>query len=100
MDKNDILLRIGQIRGKANLSARKLSGFIGKNESYINGLESKKELPPIDTLLEIIEACNSTPTEFFYHSLDDYQADKEIIELLKGASAERRAVVLQMLKVK
>ncbi len=100
MDKNEILVRIGQIRSNANLSARKLSFAIDRNESYINGLESKKELPPIETLLQIIEACGSTPAEFFYDSISDYKVDREIIELLKTTSAERKIVVLEMLKVK
>jgi len=100
MDKNEILTRIGQIRNASNLSARKLSLEIDRNESYINGLESKKELPPIETLLKIIAACDSTPTEFFYYSIADYQQDKEIIELLKSTTPERKSVILQMIKVK
>jgi len=100
MDINDVLLRIGQIRSNAKLSARKLSESIGRNESYINGIESKKKIPPLENLFEIIDACNSTPAEFFYYSIADYKQDREIIELLKNATFDRKAMALQILNMK
>ena len=70
MDRNEIILRISQIRCRANFSARALSQRIGLNDGYINRLESKKDfLPTVEVLLRIIEACNSTPEEFFYYNM-------------------------------
>ena len=42
MSIQEIVLRISQMRTEANLSARELSGRIGKSGSYINALEAQK----------------------------------------------------------
>ena len=44
--REDLIFKIGTIRGKANLSARSLSMAIDMNEGYINRLESKKDFLP------------------------------------------------------
>ena len=44
MDLNELIDRIGYIRSKANLSARKLSLAIGKNAGYIHMLETNRNL--------------------------------------------------------
>ena len=101
MDRNEVIERISKLRIRANLSARRLSVMIGKNDSYIAGLESRKNfLPTVDVLLDIIAACDSDPTEFFYYSIEDYATDKNIIEQLKTASPAAKAAALSVLKLK
>ena len=83
-----------------------------RSENYITLLENKKAfLPPLETLFEIITICGSTPQEFFADpNVIAYYADKDTIELLnnnkdlielwKTASPERRAAALSVLKLK
>lgn len=99
MDKKDIIIRIGQIRQRANLSARDLSLKIGKNSAYISRLESKDSFEPsVSVLLDIISVCGSTESEFFYYDIQQYQKDKEIIELLKTASPIKKDSIINLLK--
>ncbi|MCL2860886.1 MAG: helix-turn-helix domain-containing protein [Firmicutes bacterium] len=97
--KDDVINRISQLRTRANLSARKLSLSIGRNPAYIVRLESKNDSfdPSISTLLEIIHACNSDVHEFFYHNIEDYKKDQQIIDKLKRLSSEKRTIVLSLL---
>ena len=46
MELLEIIEHISAVRTKANLSARELSLRIGKNESYINRLEYRKNFEP------------------------------------------------------
>lgn len=100
MDKNDIITKISQLRTKAGLSARDLSLRIGKNSAYISRLESKNDSfePSVSALLEIIEACGSTPLEFFYYDSYAYEKDKQIINLLQKAKPEVKDAVIKILE--
>lgn len=102
MDKDEVIRRIGVMRTKAGLSARELSLRIGKNSAYISRLESKNDSfePSVSALLKIIEACNSTESEFFYYDMYAYATDKEIIDLLQSTSAARKEAILTLLKNK
>lgn len=100
MNKDDVVARISQLRTKVGLSARDLSLRVGKNSAYISRLESKNDSfePSISALLEIIEACGSTPIEFFYYDIYSYSKDKEIIDLLKSASSIKKEAIINLLK--
>ena len=101
METIEIIERISKLRIRANLSARKLSILIDKNESYIAGLESRKDfLPPLDVLLDIIRVCNSDPMEFFHYSLEQYQTDKKFIDLLRNATPAAKAAAINVLMLK
>ena len=102
MDKNDIIFRIGQIRNRADLSARELSHRIELNDGYINRLESKKDfLPSLEVLLKIISACGCTPAEFFYHNIEAYNQDLELIEMFKGLDTASKMIIKDLiLKIK
>ena len=85
MDKIDIINRIGYIRVRAKLTQKALSYAIEMNPSYINRLESQKDfLPSLEVLLKIIEACGSTPEEFFYGNIESYEADRQVLEQIKS----------------
>ncbi len=81
MEKADIIARIGYIRVRAKLTQKALSFAIGMNPNYINRLESKKDfLPSLEVLLKIIEVCHSTPEEFFYGDITQYEKDRQLAE--------------------
>ena len=100
MDLKEIVNRVGIIRNRANLSARALSLAIGKNASYIHLLESSKTTfePSLSVLLEIIEACGSTPAEFFSQNIQDYKLDKEVLDFLKTLSLHQKEAIMNLYK--
>jgi len=102
MDKKEVILRISRLRLDKGLSARDLSLKIGKNPAYISRLESKNDSfePSVSALLEIIDACGSSVSEFFYYQINAYRKDKEIIDLLKTASPEKKDAIITLLKSK
>lgn len=100
MELNELIDRIAYIRTRANLSARKLSMLIGKTEGYIHHMEqSRKFAPTFETLNDILNVCNTSFEEFFYHDITAYSKDKEIISLLKTAPKDRKDVVISVLNL-
>jgi len=98
MDKYDIIERISYARNRANLSARALSQRIGMNDGYINRLESQKNfLPSVEVLLRIIEVCELTEEEFFYHDVSSYKQDMELIEYFRHISQAQKDAILVLL---
>ena len=100
MDLKQIVERIGIIRTRANLSARALSLAIGKNASYIHLLESNKTTfePSLSVLLDIIEACGSTPAEFFSEDINQYKLDKQTLDFLKTLSPYQKEAIMNLYK--
>lgn len=99
MELNSLIERISFIRTRANLSARKLSMEIGKTESYINRMETARNFAPtFETLLDILEVCNTSIEEFFYYSIPAYKQDQQIIELLKGVAPDKKTAIIALLK--
>lgn len=83
MNLSILIERIGYIRSRANLSARKLSLLIGKNAGYIHMLEQNRNFAPtFETLMAILEVCNTPVEEFFYYNIEAYKQDQQIIEKL------------------
>lgn len=98
MDKNEIVDRIGYFRNRAKLSQKALSIDIDMNIGYVNRLESKRDfLPSLDVLMKIIEACGTTPEEFFYGDLQNYENDRKLLEKIKPLSKERKDALLVLL---
>ncbi|GHV02620.1 hypothetical protein FACS1894211_14390 [Clostridia bacterium] len=52
----------------------------------------------MEVLLKIIEACDSTPAEFFYPKIENYKQDLQIIDLLNGVTAEKKAAIIALLR--
>ena len=103
MELKELVERISFIRTRANLSARKLSLSIGKGESYIHQLEStlgteNQFAPTFESLMEILEACNTTPEEFFYYSIPAYKSDKHLIDILRNLDEDKIKALTSLLK--
>lgn len=98
MELIEIIDRISHIRTKKGLSARELSLRIGKNPSYINRLEYRKDFEPtVGVINDIIEVCDSSFEEFFHYDMDEYQADKQILDLIKNLSQEKKDALIKFL---
>lgn len=90
--------RLGVIRARAGLSARELSGQIGKSKAYIAKFDNGDMALPTEVLLSAIEACGSTPEEFFFEDFANFKEAKEIFELYKNLSAENKVRVKDLMK--
>lgn len=98
MDIKDVIQRVGYFRNRANLSARALSLTIGKNSAYITKMEAGEFEPSMKIILDIIEACNTTPEEFFYEDLNTYKIDKENLNLIKNLPEQKKVALKELLK--
>lgn len=98
MDRIEIINRISYFRAKAKLSQKALSLSIDMNAGYINRLECKQDfLPSLETLVKIIDVCNTTFEEFFYENVHNYANDSEIIAKLNLMSKDKRDALLKLL---
>ena len=87
MEKYEIIERIGYIRVRAKLTQKSLSLGIG--------MKSKKDfLPSLEVLLKIIEVCRSTPEEFFYHDIAQYEKDRELAAKIDNLPAHVKEFVM------
>ena len=99
MNKKELIFKLGTIRREANLSARKLSLNLGKNEGYMNRLESSGQfLPTMETFFDILYECNYTAEKFFYHDPKSFESDMELLEKFKDLSPEKKEAILTLLK--
>lgn len=98
MDMNTLLQRIGYFRNKMNLSARELSLRIGKSDTYINQVENKNFRISLPVLFEIIDALEVSCAEFFSDNYKSFQQDKEILNVLRSLSPERKNSFLDLMK--
>ncbi len=99
MTVNEVIDRISIIRTRADLSARALSLTINKNPAYIAQLESKKGFEPsLSAVLDICEVCGVTPEEFFYHDMQAYKTDMQVIEFLKTLSETQKKAIMNLYK--
>lgn len=99
LSKEEIIDRIGIARHNAGLSAKALSELAGLNKGYINRLENGRDfLSSLDALLNIIDACGISEVEFFYHDINSYKQDMELISSLKNLSADKKLAIATLLK--
>jgi len=98
MEIKDVIARIGYFRNRANLSAKALSLSIDKNPAYINKMERGEYEPSMRVVLDIIEACGTTPEEFFSENINSYKVDKETLNLIKKADETKKLAIQALLK--
>ena len=75
--------RLGYARNRANLSARELSQRLGYSVAYIAKFDNGDFSMPAEVLLDAINICGMTSEEFFFHDLNKYKEDKEILSKVK-----------------
>ncbi len=90
--------RIAQLRSQKGVSARDMSLSLGQNESYINQIENRKNLPSLTGLFYICEYFGITPREFFDEG-DPYPAFlAPLVEDLKKLDAADLAHVAALVR--
>lgn len=90
--------RIALLRSQKGVSARDMSLSLGQNESYINQIENRKNLPSLTGLFYICEYFGITPREFFDEG-DPYPAFlAPLVEDLKKLDAADLAHVAALVR--
>lgn len=99
LSKKEIIERISTARHNAGLSAKALSEMAGLNKGYINRLENGKDfLPSVEALLNIIDACGITEEQFFYHDINSYSQDMQLIDSMKELPNDKKLAIVTLLK--
>ena len=89
--------RLGYLRNRANLSARELSLMIDKSFAYLAKFENGDFNIPCEVLIDAIEACGSTPEEFFWDDISKYKDQKQLISKFDKLSPESKQTFLDLL---
>lgn len=97
MRYRDIVNRICVIMEEKNLSDRKLSGLLDRDDSYFNRIKNGHSALSIEVLLEILDILNVSAEEFFYGNPDSYKVDKELISSLGKMDVEKKKSLLDFL---
>lgn len=90
--------RLGYARNRANLSARELSQRLGYSVAYIAKFDNGDFSMPAEVLLDAINICGMTSEEFFFHDLNKYKEDKEILDLFENLSEESKNTIKDLMK--
>lgn len=90
--------RLTFLREKKDVSAREMSLAIGQCHSYINNIESKKNLPSMNAFFYICEYLNVTPKEFFDFEAENPQELREIISDLRGLPSRKLNNIAALVK--
>ena len=99
MDMDFIRSRITSLRLQKNISERELSLGIGKAQNYIYSITSGKINPTIESIFDICDYLEITPSEFFDNENADPALDREILNELKRLSDKDMPAYLEALKV-
>ncbi len=95
MEIKDIINRLGIVRNKANLSARELSLRIGMSISQI---ENGRITLSVEKLLDILEVCDCSLEKFFSEDFEGYDADIELLKIIKTIPSDKKNSLIEFLK--
>ena len=98
MEIKEILLRIGYVRNKANLSAREVSLRMGMSPQYVAQLESGRIVLTVEKLLQILEICDFSLERFFSPNIVDYTVDKELQALIESLPIDKKKNIIAFIK--
>lgn len=99
MDRNFIKERYAKIRLAHNISARKLSLELGQSTEYINQIESGKNMPSVEGLLNFCNYFNISVGEFFEDKFNYPVEYSAIIEELNKMDALTIKHIYELLKI-
>ncbi len=93
-----LINRLGQLRNRAGLSARELSGQMGKSDAYIAKFENGDFSIPVEVLFDAVEICNSSMEEFFWSDIEKYSEQKQLLSIYESLSDESKKVLWNLIK--
>lgn len=88
MEREDFCKRMVQLRMSKGVSARDMSLSLGQSPNYINGIESGKNYPSMETFFYICDYFGITPKEFFDMDSTNPTKATELMEIIKSLPNE------------
>lgn len=98
MEIKEILLRIGYVRNKANLSAREVSMRMGMSPQYVAQVESGRIVLTVEKLMQILEICEFPIERFFSSNIADYDTDNELKTLIESLPLDKKKNIIEFIK--
>lgn len=89
MEREEFCRRLMQLRMSKGVSARDMSLSIGQSPNYINGIESCKNYPSMETFFYICNYFGITPKEFFDVDSTNPTKAAELMEIMKSLPNEQ-----------
>lgn len=102
MDKDISVVKSGfagslrRLRERKGVSAREMSLSLGQGASYINDIESGRNLPSMAMFFEICEYLQSTPLEFFAYTAGLSEAANVLLTFTELLPAEDLELLSQL----
>lgn len=91
-------VRLAELRGQKNVSARDMSLSLGQSASYINKIENRHILPSMAGFFYICDYLEITPQEFFDAEVQSPQALRELQEALRRLPPAQAEHILQVVR--
>lgn len=91
-------VRLAELRGQKNVSARDMSLSLGQSESYINKIENRHILPSMAGFFYICEYLEVTPQEFFDVELQSPQTVQALHRALRRLTPPQAEHILQVVR--
>ena len=98
MEREAFCKRLIQLRMSKGVSARDMSLSIGQSPNYINGIESGKNYPSMETFFYICDYFGITPKEFFDMDSTDPTKAAELMEIAKSLPNEQLNLFIVLAK--
>lgn len=89
MDRETFCKRLTQLRMSKGVSARDMSLSIGQSPNYINGIESGKNYPSMESFFYICDYFGITPRDFFDVDSTSPAKAAELMEIIKSLPNEQ-----------
>ena len=100
MDYKQIIERLSYLRTKKNLSSRAFGQMLGHSDTYFYKVENGSIIISLPQFIEMLDALEITPAEFFYPDIENYKRDMEVLNLTKSLSKEELEALTMLLKRK
>jgi len=94
----EVLSRLGYFRNKRNLSSRETSLRLEASTGHFNRIERGNIELKMKTFLEFLNIVEISPIEFFYPKPENFEKDRELIEVIMSLDEEQKKTLLDVAK--
>lgn len=94
----EVLNRLGYFRNKRNLSSRETSLRLDASTGHFNRIERGNIELKMRDFLDFLDIVETSPLEFFYPNPENFEQDKELIEMIMSLNKEQKQTLLDVAK--
>jgi len=97
MDYKNIIEKLSLIRTERKLSSRAFGRMLGNSDTYFYKIENGSIILTLPKFLEVLDALEVTPEEFFWQDLQKYEEQKNLIKNFEKLSSESKETILKLI---